>query len=92
MISFVKTQKLFKAFFRARGLLNFVLWPHFKAVLRVISEPLSVVEECFRKSSQSFFQWYITYLCMITLGVLNLDPNFGFNHRFTVFSAAWHIK
>jgi len=48
MISVVKTQKLFKTFCRAPGLLNFVLWPHFKAVLGVIGEPVSVGEECFR--------------------------------------------
>jgi len=29
---------------------------------------------------------------MITLGVPNLAPNFGFNHRFTVFSTAWDIN
>jgi len=68
MISIVKTQKLFEAFCRAPGLLNFVLWPHFKAVFRIIGEPVSVVEECFRKSSQISFQQYITCSFMINLG------------------------
>jgi len=60
MISVVKTQKLFEAICRAPGLLNFILWPHFKAMLGVIHEPVTVGEECFRKSSQSSSQRYIT--------------------------------